>query len=33
MKLENNEEYTLPFELGEANIKVKQFFLEVKKRK
>ena len=26
MKLENNEEYTLPFELDEANIKVKQFF-------
>ncbi|SLK05471.1 hypothetical protein SAMN05880553_2488 [Bacillus toyonensis] len=33
MKLENNEEYTFPFELDEANIKVKQFFLEVKKRK
>ncbi|MEM5642680.1 hypothetical protein AAHB52_15710 [Bacillus toyonensis] len=26
MKLENNEEYTFPFELDEANIKVKQFF-------
>ena len=28
MKLENNEEYTLPFEGDEANIKVKQFFWE-----
>ncbi|ARO66160.1 Uncharacterized protein B5E39_3888 [Bacillus cereus] len=33
MKLENNEEYTLPFELDEANIKVNNSFLEVKKRK
>ena len=33
MKLENNEEYTLPFELDEANIKSKTILLEVKKRK
>lgn len=33
VKLENNEEYTLPFEGDEVNIKVKQFFLGVKKRK
>ena len=33
MKLENNEEYTLPFELDEANIKVKQFFFGSKEKK
>ncbi|MCG3794208.1 hypothetical protein ACWKT7_20455 [Bacillus toyonensis] len=33
MKLENNEEYTFPFELDEANIKVKQFFFGSKEKK
>ncbi|HDX9660950.1 TPA: hypothetical protein ROY05_005710 [Bacillus toyonensis] len=33
MKLENNEEYTLPFEGDDANIKVKQFFFGSKEKK
>ena len=33
MKLENNEEYTLPFEGDEVNIKVKQFFFRSKEKK
>lgn len=33
MKLENNEEYTLPSDVKEAKIKANQLFLEVKKSK